>query len=261
MILTAGTRCNAAPESSSPSVIRVALVGGRPVVSGVYLNGHGPYRFLLDTGAQTNRVDTGIARRLRLTATFQVAVLTVNGATKATGTRIAEIQLGSARAADQELLFSKLEAVHQMSLGIQGVLGQEFLSRFDYLLDLRAKTIAFDVPVPAGERIPAKRVDGVLAIATSAGLLGLDSGSDALVLFHSKAGGLGPAATIRSAAAVATARDLSGMKIRIGDRDYKPKQASAVANTDLKEDGILPVSVFKSVYVSNSGSYLIADPN
>ena len=42
-------------------------------------------------------------------------------------------------------------------------------------------------------------------------------------------------------------RELSGIKIRIGDRDYTPKQASAVANADLKRDGILSVSVFKSV--------------
>jgi hypothetical protein len=44
-------------------------------------------------------------------------------------------------------------------------------------------------------------------------------------------------------------REFPGIKIRIGDRDYTPKQASAVANADLKRDGY--------TYVSNSGSYPI----
>ena len=51
------------------------------------------------------------------------------------GSRIAKISLGSATASTQEILFSRLEGPHALSAEINGVLGQEFLTHFDYLLD------------------------------------------------------------------------------------------------------------------------------
>ena len=36
---------------------------GRPIVDGVYVNGHGPYRFLVDTGTMRNLIDADLARK------------------------------------------------------------------------------------------------------------------------------------------------------------------------------------------------------
>jgi hypothetical protein len=57
--------------------VKLEILGGRPVVSRVFLNGQGPFRFLLDTGAQSNQVETSLARKLGLTASFQVALDTL----------------------------------------------------------------------------------------------------------------------------------------------------------------------------------------
>jgi hypothetical protein len=34
---------------------------GRPVVNGVFVNGRGPYRFLVDTGSNVNLIETDLA--------------------------------------------------------------------------------------------------------------------------------------------------------------------------------------------------------
>src|SRR5579862_8304020 len=52
--------------------VKLQVREGRPIVDGVYVNGHGPYRFLLDTGANVNLIETGLARKIGMNATFQV---------------------------------------------------------------------------------------------------------------------------------------------------------------------------------------------
>jgi len=34
--------------------VRLSMRSGRPLLDNVYLNGHGPYQFLLDTGSETD---------------------------------------------------------------------------------------------------------------------------------------------------------------------------------------------------------------
>ena len=45
--------CAAFAQPVQPT-LKLQVIAGRPVVDGVYLNGQGPYRFLLDTGTQVN---------------------------------------------------------------------------------------------------------------------------------------------------------------------------------------------------------------
>src|SRR5579863_9819906 len=111
------------------------MIEGFPVVDGVYINGHGPYRFLVDTGAQTNEVDRKLARSIGLHAEYQSELATPTGATLVGGGRGIEVALSPVRAGDQEFLYTDLRGARQVSANIQGVLGEEFLARFDYLLD------------------------------------------------------------------------------------------------------------------------------
>ena len=41
---------------------------GRPFVNGVFVNGHGPYRFLIDTGANMNLIESDLAEKMSLIA-------------------------------------------------------------------------------------------------------------------------------------------------------------------------------------------------
>ena len=46
----------AAGTGKAASSLKLYILGGRPFVSSVFLNSRGPYRFLLETGAQSNQV-------------------------------------------------------------------------------------------------------------------------------------------------------------------------------------------------------------
>src|SRR5262245_60099750 len=89
-------------DSLQPGRPRVKrdLIGGRPVVD-VFLNGNGPYRFLLDTGGQSNQVEAGLARTLGLAPTFRVELGTPTGTLRVPAGRIGQVSLGGVEAANQ----------------------------------------------------------------------------------------------------------------------------------------------------------------
>jgi hypothetical protein len=263
MILVVATTCKAASSNAPSTPIKLSILGGCPVVHQVFLNGQGPYRFLLDTGAQTNQVEAGLARKLGLTATFQVDLDTAAGSSRVAGGRVGRVTLGSAEATNQEFLFTSLDGLHVLSPDIRGILGQEFLAHFDYTLDFHNRQMRFGDSPSSGIRVPVRLIDGRMAVATSQGELVLDSGTDTLILFRSSS--QSAAAQIRTASnlvesvAVRRAREL-----RIGDHLYHPANAVFCApcssGRSTREDGLLPASLFHAIFISNSGGYVLLDP-
>lgn len=149
-----------------------------------------------------------------------------------------------------------MEAIHALAPDIQGVLGQEFLAHFDYLLDFHNHRVVFGAAAPEGPHMPARLIDGRMAIVTSYGELVLDSGTRALVLFHAPAGqqdgstvqtdsGEGAVSTLRSAA------------VRVGEKVYRPSAAAVAPNAQLTEGGLLPASLFPAIFICNSGHYVV----
>ncbi|HEY6304773.1 MAG TPA: retropepsin-like aspartic protease [Terriglobales bacterium] len=259
MMCSTATACKADPDNR-PAVIELTVLKGRPIATGVYLNARGPFRFLFDTGAQTNQVDVAVAQQLGLSPTFRTELATVAGARVVPGTRVGEVRLGSARATDQEFLLTDLSGVHTLSSDVQGVLGQEFLAHFDYLIDLKSRTLIFGPRAPAGDHIPTGRIDGRLTLVTNVGNLVLDSGTDTLVLFRAGTSTTPASSRIRTANGSATVRSGSGLRIQIAGRDFRTNSFLIAPWSDASEDGILPLGVFRAVYVSNSGGYIVANP-
>jgi predicted aspartyl protease len=265
MIVAAALPCNARSLPAPDGSIRLNTLSGIPVVDRVFLNGNGPYRFLLDTGAQTNQVDASIARKLGLARAFQVAMVTTAGTIQVAGGRVAEVSLGPAAASNQEFLFTTLDGAHALSGEIQGVLGEQFLAHFDYLLDFAHHRVVFGEPAPeGGNRVGFETINGCPAIETSEGKLTLDSGANLMVLYRTAASkSAGPySPTIRTAAGTASVSAIQGVRLRIAGREYHPASAVASLRTALLgDDGILPASLFHAVFVGNSGKYVILDPS
>src|SRR5262249_9076121 len=92
--------------------VKLLIREGRPVVEGVYVNGHGPYHFLLDTGATLNHLDPKIAESIGLPVTFQTQLTSSTGVTAASGSEGGEIRLGSTTADHQVFLFAGIEGLH-----------------------------------------------------------------------------------------------------------------------------------------------------
>jgi aspartyl protease len=245
-------------QPGAPSIL-LHLMGGRPVVDNVFLNGQGPFRFLLDTGAQTNQVQASIASKFGLAPTFRVEMATASGTILVAGGRIGEVSLGSATASNQEFLFTSLDGVHAFSTDIQGVLGQEFLTHFDYLLDFAGHRLIFGaILLKGGTRVDFEMNDGRPTIETSEGKLVLDSGTDTTILFRESSSA--PGGRVRTASGSASVSMVQSLRLRIAGCDYRPAIAASLPRVSLGEDGLLPASLFHAVYIGNSGKYAILNP-
>jgi hypothetical protein len=246
------------------NAVNLRVREGRPIVDGVYVNGHGPYRFLVDTGSTLNHLEPRLAQSIGLKPTFRTELTSSAGVTVAAGATGIEVALDSARAEGQTFLFAGIEALHQLSSDLQGVLGQEFLSRFDYLLDLRGKRLEFGKPevafIPADDRrtrVQLKTVSGRPVVSTSLGALVLDSGTHKVTLF-------GVAATVLTQGMTTMSGFLKvgtvSRKLLIDGRTVWHGEAVAIPRpAETGVAGLLPVSLFKAVYVCNSEKYLVLD--
>jgi hypothetical protein len=234
--------------------------GGRPIVDGVYVNGHGPYRFLVDTGTNVNLIDMNLARSIGLKATFQTKLTSSTGMTVVTGGDGIEVLLDSAKADAQEFLFLPPESIRDRWPDIRGVLGQWFLSRFDYTLDLRGKRLEFGKQDRNGTRTRFEMVNAEPVVSTSLGNLVLDSGAGQLVLFGVRPDtGYGLKGELRTATGSQQIGMVSGKPLIIEGRKISRGDAVAIPNRTPGVDGLLPISLFKAIYFCNSEGYVVFD--
>jgi len=237
--------------------VRMGVREGLPIVDGVYVNGHGPYKFVVDTGTNVNLIEADLAESIGLRATFRTELASGTGVTIVPGVDRIEVGLGSVKAEGQRFLFLRLAVLDRWP-DIQGVLGQGFLSRFDYRLDLQGGRMEFSKQDRIGTRTPFTMMDGRPMVATSLGGLILDSGAVRLVLFGvqpdpiSNEWELQTVAGSRKIGTVFTKPlVIEGRKIWRGDAVAVPHAAGPGVS------GLLPISLFKSVYICNSEGYVI----
>jgi hypothetical protein len=238
---------------------KVQIWGGRPVVEGIYVNGHGPYRFLIDTGSNVNLIETGLAKKIGMRPNLQVSLASVAKKTSVQGSDGNEVAIESVKATQQELLFSPLDAIHKISPEIQGVLGQWFLYQFDYVLDLHHKRLTFGKQEHTGTHVAFRMVNARPVVSTSLGNFALDSGADWVVLYGVKPElGSGFTADLQTISGSQKISLISSRPLFIEGRKIWGGDAVAIPNRpEPGVDGLLPLSVFKSVYMCNSESYVV----
>lgn len=239
--------------------IRLSMLAGKPCVDGVFLNGHGPYRFLVDTGSQSNQLEAGLARKLGLASTSQVRLYTPSGSATVPAGTVSKVSLGPMDASDQEFLFTAFDGIHTQAADIQGILGQEFLTHFDYTLDIRHRRLMFSGEAPKGEKLDVRLIFGRMTVSTSIGDLVLDSGAEMLFLFRDSP----RMATARVMAASGIAAPISfdaAPAVEIGGRIYHPDKAEFHKVPDAEEAGLLPVNLFDSIFISNSKRFVVLNP-
>jgi hypothetical protein len=238
--------------------VKLEVREGRAFVSGVFVNGHGPYRFLIDTGANMNLIESDLAEKIGMSATFADVVESSLGEGSMPGSDGNVIELGQVRGENQRFQFSTLDSLHTVWPDVKGILGQSFLACFDYTMDLRHKTLEFGKQERAGKRTPFRLVEGRTMLATSLGDLVVDSGAGRLLLFGVTPG-VGdqmPMLTMTGSQNVGTVT----RKLLIEGRDIW--RGDAIALPGRPEPGIaglMPISFFKSVYVCNSEGYVVLE--
>jgi predicted aspartyl protease len=231
------------------------------VVNQVYLNGAGPFRMVVDTGAQSTSITPEAASEISLRPEFRVEHVTAAGSRLVPG-GYTTIQTAGTEERRVETIICELPAMRTLGR-IDGVLGQSWLQRFDYTIDYRSSLILLNAEAPDGHRIPLSWTDGRPAIPVRtddrARLMVLDSGAPIPVLFGMRATlretwgtRIGLSSNTGSTTATRT-------EIRLHVPGLKPKHlpAAVAAAKISQEDGLLPLRMFSSIYVNNREHYAI----
>lgn len=232
-------------------LLKASLVGHALILNDVFLNGAGPYRMLIDTGDSSSIVRPEIARRLNLKAPYAVNQASIAGVRRLPVAVLDEVRAGSVSERSVEAMIGDV-----FQPGVDGVLGESWLVRHDYLLDYRNRRIVLDAPAAgSGVRVPLRSPDGRPVVAASIDgrvrELVVDSGASAIVLYEKSTGavtarlhanGAAPAQNCTVRFSLAGARDRLMDAFRIDVRGLGP--------------GLLPASAFASVFVSNRQGFV-----
>ena len=136
----------------------------------VSVNSAGPFRFLVDSGADRSAIGSGLAERLRLPAGDQVRLQGMAGVMMVRTVIIDRLSLGKS-----EITGIRAPALAERDLGAQGLIGIDALAEQRLLLDFEARTVtvqdARTAPVnQAGEIVVTARLRKGQLIITQASI-------------------------------------------------------------------------------------------
>ena len=265
-------------ESSTTTRVRFRILPKTMIAVPVFINGRGPFEFLLDTGTETSLIDPALAHDVGINATDQLTLYTPNGKKILARAFLPKVTLGTACGSNLEVLIDHSNTIAELDPRLRGILGQKFLSQFDLLLDYKQKLVTlFAGPSPdeaiAGTHIPFHLEHGTpLLIAKGSNgadlRLLLDSGSTNFWLFTREASGFlsdpaGRSATLQTTAQATSA--ISGMVRVLSLGDTRLRNVPALLVEKLAQessvDGLLPTCLFQTVYFNNREGYAIVSPN
>jgi len=235
-------------------LLKTSLAGHAVVLNGVFLNGAGPYHMLIDTGNASSIVRPEIARRLNLKAAYTVEQASVAGVRRVPVAILDEVRAGSVSDRSVEAIIGDV-----FQSGVDGVLGESWLVRHDYLLDYHNHRIALDgPPVGSGIRVPLRSTDGRPTVAASINgrtrELVVDSGASAVILYEKPTPDGAPSAQLDTNGGIARAQRCTVRFSLSGAHD----RLMGAVRIDVHGlgPGLLPASAFASVFVSNREGFV-----
>ncbi len=253
--------CLAGAASGGQDRVRLRLVSGAPVIDEVYVNGTGPFSFIIDTGAERSIISEELARQVGLQAVFRAPSVTQTNEIIRDGFVAARVRIRGMESRDEEFLAGSFAAVRQLDRRIQGILGQTFLSKLDYLIDFRRKAVTFGITTPrGGVKAPFAIAHGCMVTPTNHGQLTLDSGASTLVLYDGNEVRWKKEVSIATNEGQARVRYGALQVLRVAGQEFRNVETLAAGRPKEREtgsDGLLPANLFRSVYVSNSGGYVV----
>ena len=267
------------------------MVAGALLVIPVKVNQSGPYDFLVDTGAQTTTVDEELASQLRLQEEGKTHVS--GAATYATRsyTHLAQVAIGDRQVKDVLALIDSLAELHGADRRIRGIIGENFLTHFDLLIDNEHHALCLDgtgamAAEIKGNHVPLAqpygtdhdlpfmrpfvietRLDGI----NEPVLFRLDSGTNIPMIYGWGRLSLQLAQTNvqilkrfvdgeEQDFAVLPPKDVSVGHDTIRHVTFVQPMNSVGAVHQAREDGVLSTHMFRWVFVSYANQFAIVDP-
>ena len=269
----------AAQIQQSKGLVSFHLRDNYLVVVEATVDGQGPFSFLLDTGSTHTLIDPSLARQLQAPVIGEASLTTVSDVRKDKLARLKEVRVGDSAVSELGAVIDKMDQVKLKAPGVRGVLGEDFLSQFDILIDYKKRILRFDGAAPTGERCRIETMGHYRGLTTTNRLLieaefmdikgrkvqlQLDTGAKMPELFPVRndpfpaqpwAGSMAfnsgmngtsihPHATIKIG--TTTVRDVDVVRSRRG--------------VAFDAVGLLPVWIFKSIYISHTGGFVVLNP-
>jgi predicted aspartyl protease len=260
-------------------------VAGTRIVVPVTINGSGPFNFVLDTGGTGSVIDQRLAEELSLPIAGNINLITHQG-NMVTSLFHAD-SLSMAGATVRGLDLSAIDRRTYPVAEARGVLGEDFLRNFDLLIDYKNHLLQFESVSRAladrldGERLQFHR-NGLyngeltynrLIVVGHIGSSGdkdlrllLDSGTPIFLLFANKKSALSSQESSSVSGIFGDSFDVDAQTapgLRLGKAIFFNvtvfTPALSVPRTDV--DGILPTSLFRSIFISHSGEFVILNPS
>lgn len=110
----------------------------------VAINHSGPYDFLFDTGTQVTVVDQSLAAELHLEAKGKAAVAGISFQGPAIFAQLDTVELGDHASTNQGVVVYDMKRLQSAGFAIRGLLGADFLSQFDVLINNALKVVCVD---------------------------------------------------------------------------------------------------------------------
>jgi hypothetical protein len=274
------------------SSLKLRRVQDALIVVRVSINHNGSYDFLVDTGSQITSIDPALASDFHLKIEGTTGVSGVATHSRSAYSHLDLIDAGSSSVPDVLVVVQDLADFRTADSDIRGILGENFLTHFDLLIDNRQQILCLDqlstlARVVKGERIPLAPPHGpqddlpftrpliapvrLASVGAAPVLLRLDSGSSALLLYNTEPRLL-PASANRASSfarvvngiqqtfAVLPAQDIRVGAIPVNHVPIVVPMNAVGIGPGPREDGLLPTMAFARVFISYSKNYAAFDP-
>src|ERR1017187_404641 len=284
--LSAETHC---PGNVASGPLR--LVNRHQMIVAVSINHSGPYNFLLDPGTQITTVDPSLAAEVHLDTDGEAVVAGAGSRQSASLAQVDLLEAGSHAVTNQRVLVYGLQSLHTFDLHIEGILGEDFLERFDMFIDnshhmlclddtgaMRAQVkgmhVALLPPPEAADRGTLSRLL-IIEVRLSDGMrpvrLMLDSGANVPLLYNAPqymALQLSRTASLRGSGVDGSQRIFSALppqEVKIGSREMSGVSffSLAGAQNDSRAkgfDGVLTMGLFRRIFIDHADHFAVLEP-
>ena len=276
-VLGAGGRGAAA--SPGPGASSLPFVSSRPgeIVVPMTIGSRGPYRVLLDTGSTHTAISDALSTALGLPAVARTTMRASAGTLACLVVELPRVAIGSATADGLTATVLPAQAAAALGPGIDGLVGQDFLSRFRFTIDYRHLRIVWHERgyVASGVRLALVPSEDRWLVElpqrghTSPWRFVPDSGTDTLVLYDDAAA---DRLVTQWRADRAALGSLTGSRIvrtgivdglRLGGASLERQLAVVLPSPSAgagAPTGLLPLHQFASVFFSATDRCLVIHP-
>ena len=260
------------------SEVRFRLAHDTLIVVSLMANEEGPFDFVLDTGADTTIVDPSIVPRLSLVPLDSQQQTTLAGVQTLTRGSMRILKVGPTQVGNLVVLVQDLAELRKLDSHIEGIVGQDFLSHFNYLLDYRSHVVHIEQAneiqdAIQGDQVSLEAADNRMLVASEARSrnhatlhLLLDSGANSIVLLRTASQALN--LQTQASGVEMTSSGQVGLRVArvhellVGSEEFHDI-AVALPAADPAErigDGLLPTAFFRALYVNNKKGFVVFNP-